>query len=202
MASGLALEFGHIRRMKDARFPHEVAIIMPGQYFVSQSPMVVYTVLGSCISVCIRDTEMKIGGMNHFMLAKPSGDATDDHWGTSARYGSYAMEVLLNDLYQRGAHKSRLEVKIFGGGKIYQGNNDVGAQNAAWALEYLQREGLEPSKADVGSTCPRKVYFFTDSGRVLLKKLSSLQSREIALEEQAYQARLEPEKVVGDVTLF
>ncbi len=67
------MEFGHIRRMQDARFPHEVAVIMPGEYFVSQDPMIVYTVLGSCVSVCIRDTVLAIGGMNHFMLATPTG---------------------------------------------------------------------------------------------------------------------------------
>lgn len=196
------MDFGHIRRMRDMRFPHEIAVIMPGEYFVSQDPMVVYTVLGSCISVCIRDTVAKIGGMNHFMLAAPSNNIEDDHWGASARYGSYAMEVLLNELLSRGGMKSRLEVKVFGGGKIYEGLNDVGAKNAAWALEYLEREGIQPVKADVGDICPRKVYYFTESGRVLLKKLDPVQRQAIAQEEQRYQHDLVQEAIGGDVTLF
>ena len=196
------MEFGHIRRMQDMRFPHEIAVIMPGEFFVSQVPMVVYTVLGSCISVCIRDTVTKIGGMNHFMLASPSGNAENDHWGASARYGSYAMEVLVNELLGRGGHKSRFEVKIFGGGKIYEGRNDVGAKNAAWALEYLEREGIQPIKADVGDVCPRKVYYFTESGRVLLKKLDGIQRQQIVNEEQQYQKAVEKEASAGDVTLF
>ena len=196
------MEFGHIRRMQDMRFPHEIAVIMPGEFFVSQVPMVVYTVLGSCISVCIRDTVTKIGGMNHFMLASPSGNAENDHWGASARYGSYAMEVLVNELLGRGGHKSRFEVKIFGGGKIYEGRNDVGAKNAAWALEYLEREGMQPIKADVGDVCPRKVYYFTESGRVLLKKLDGIQRQQIVNEEQQYQKAVEKEASAGDVTLF
>lgn len=196
------MEFGHIRRMRDSRFPHEIAVIMPGEYFVSQEPMVVYTVLGSCISVCIRDTVTKVGGMNHFMLAAPTEQVDNDQWGASARYGSYAMEVLVNELLGRGAHKSRLEVKVFGGGKIYEGLNDVGAQNAAWALEYLEREGIQPTKADVGDVCPRKVYYFTESGRVLLKKLDPVQRKEIAKEEQRYQQELDKEVTTGDVTLF
>ncbi len=196
------MEFGHIRRMRDMRFPHEIAVIMPGEYFVSKEPMVVYTVLGSCISVCIRDTVMKIGGMNHFMLAAPSDNVEDDHWGASARYGSYAMEVLVNELLNRGGHKSRLEVKVFGGGKIYEGLNDVGAKNAAWALEYLEREGIRPIKADVGDVCPRKVYYFTESGRVLLKKLDRVQRQAIAKEEQRYQQAVAQEAKAGDVTLF
>jgi len=202
MAPSVTLEFGHIRRMTDSRFPHEVAVIMPGQYFISETPMVVYTILGSCISVCIRDILLKIGGMNHFMLAQPTGDPTDDHWGTSARYGSYAMEVLLNELYKRGANKNRLEVKIFGGGKIYQGPNDVGARNLAWVLEYLGREGLQPIKGDVGNTCPRKVYFFTDSGRVLLKRLDSVQGQDVVKDEQAYQSTITAAPISGEVTLF
>ncbi|MDT7041890.1 hypothetical protein [Candidatus Nitronereus thalassa] len=196
------MEFGHIRRMRDMRFPHEIAVIMPGEFFVSRAPMVVYTVLGSCISVCIRDTVTKIGGMNHFMLASPSGNVENDHWGPSARYGSYAMEVLVNELLGQGGHKSRFEVKVFGGGKIYEGRNDVGAKNAAWALEYLEREGMQPIKADVGDVCPRKVYYFTESGRVLLKKLDGIQRQQIVKEEQQYQQIVEKEVSAGDVTLF
>ncbi len=196
------MDFGHIRRMRDTRFPHEIAVILPGEYFVSKEPMVVYTVLGSCISVCIRDTVTKVGGMNHFMLGAPTTNVADDHWGASARYGSYAMEVLVNELLNRGGHKSRFEVKVFGGGQIHVGQNDVGASNAAWALEYLDREGIQPIKADVGDVCPRKVYYFTESGRVLLKKLDSLQGQSIAQEEQRYQKKLEKEVQAGDVTLF
>ncbi len=188
--------------MRDTRFPHEIAVIMPGEYFVSKEPMVVYTVLGSCISVCIRDTVAKVGGMNHFMLAAPATNVEDDNWGASARYGSFAMEVLVNEILNRGAHKSRFEVKIFGGGKIHEGQNDVGASNAAWALEYLDREGIQPVKADVGDVCPRKVYFFTESGRVLLKRLDPLQRQSIVKEEQRYQKELAKEVPVGDVTLF
>lgn len=196
------MDFGHIRRMRDMRFPHEIAVILPGEYFVSKEPMVVYTVLGSCISVCIRDTVTKIGGMNHFMLAVPNDNVENDHWGDSARYGSYAMEVLVNELLSRGGHKSRFEAKVFGGGKIFKSLNDVGAKNAAWALEYLEREGLQPIKADVGDVCPRKVYYFTESGRVLLKKLDRVQGQDIVKEEQRYQRELIQESKAGDVTLF
>jgi len=196
------MEFGHIRRMQDMRFPHEIAVIMPGEFFVSQEPMVVYTVLGSCISVCIRDPLTKVGGMNHFMLAAPNEQGDHSDWGAPTRYGSYAMEVLVNELLNRGGHKSRLEVKVFGGGKIYEGVNDVGAKNAAWALEYLEREGIRPIKADVGDVCPRKVYYFTESGRVLLKKLDRVQCQGIVKEELRYQKELDKEVPAGDVTLF
>ena len=196
------MEFGHIRRMNDTRFPHEIAVILPGEYFVSDSPMVVYTVLGSCISVCLRDPFAKVGGMNHFMLAVPAGEHTNDAWAESGRYGSYAMEMLINGILSRGGHKNRLEAKVFGGGKIYDSANNIGAKNAAWALDFLEQEGLAPVKADVGDVCPRKVYYFTESGRVLLKRLDQVQSRTIVKEEQRYQSTLQQAPPAGEVTLF
>ena len=196
------MEFGHIRRMQDTRFPHEVAVILPGEYFVSDNPMVVYTVLGSCISVCLRDPQAGVGGMNHFMLAAPTTQSSGDSWAESGRYGSFAMEMLINGILKRGGNKARLEAKVFGGGKIYDGAMDVGAKNAAWALDYLEQEGLPPLKADVGDVTPRKVYYFTDTGKVLMKKLDKVQSRSIVREEQRYQDTLQQTAPAGDVTLF
>lgn len=89
--------FSHIRRMRDQRFPYEIATILPGEFFVSREPMVVYTVLGSCISACIRDPIAQVGGMNHFMLPAPKVHQSGDSWGgESTRYGSFAMEQLIN----------------------------------------------------------------------------------------------------------
>lgn len=196
------MEFGHIRRIQDTRFPYEVAVILPGEYFVSQEPKVVYTVLGSCISVCLRDPVINVGGMNHFMLAAPASNSTLDRWGNSGRYGSFAMEMLINGIMKYGGEKERLEAKVFGGGKIYDSTNDIGAKNAAWALDYLENEGLPLLKADVGDLCPRKIYFFTDSGKVLMKKLDRLDSKSIENEEKQYQSKLEQVQVKSDVTLF
>ncbi len=188
--------------MTDTRFPHEVAVIMPGEYYLSDSPMIVYTVLGSCISVCLRDPIAGVGGMNHFMLAAPSGFGDSDSWAESGRYGSYAMEMLINGLLSRGGHRGRLEAKVFGGGKIYDGIMNVGAKNAAWALDYLEQEGMPPLKVDVGDVCPRKVYYFTDTGKVLLKKLDQVQSQSIVKEEKQYESTLQKAPAAGDVTLF
>lgn len=196
------MEFGHIRRIQDTRFPYEVAVILPGEYFVSEEPKVVYTVLGSCISVCLRDPFVNVGGMNHFMLVAPSNSDSHDNWVESGRYGSFAMEMLINEILHRGGEKHRLEAKVFGGGKIYEGSIDIGAKNAAWALGYLEREGIPLMKANVGDVCPRKVYFFTDSGKVLLKKLDRVVAKTIAKEEDEYQAKLKKSPVQSEVTLF
>lgn len=196
-------QFAHIRRMRDSRFPHEIASILPGEFFVSADPMIVYTVLGSCISACVRDPIVGVGGMNHFMLPKPKEGGCDS-WGESTRYGSYAMESLINGILKRGGIKSRLEVKLFGAGKIYDGNIDVGASNTEWVLEYLRAEGLSVCKTDLGDMYPRKVYYFTESGRVLLKKLERLKNRTIEIREQEYAAKIQTREQAAEeaVTLF
>lgn len=195
--------FTHIRRMRDNRFPYEIASILPGEFFVSCDPMIVYTVLGSCISACIRDPVAGVGGMNHFMLPEPKEKAHDS-WGESTRYGSYAMESLINEILKRGGLKRRLEVKLFGAGKIYESNIDIGSRNAEWVVTFLRTEGLVPAKTDLGDVFPRKVYYFTDSGRVLMKKIERLKNQTIFERESAYAAKIQSVKQQpeDDVTLF
>ncbi len=197
--------FTHVRRMRDNRFPHEIASILPGEFFVSTEPMVVYTVLGSCISACIRDPIAGVGGMNHFMLPAPKEHQSGDAWGgESTRYGSFAMEQLINGILKRGGLRQRLEVKLFGAGKIYEGNIDVGARNTEWVLNYLKAEGFAIASSNLGDVYPRKVYYFTDSGRVLMKKIERIKNRTIYDRETEYQQHLrqEQEEQQSDVTLF
>lgn len=196
-------QFAHIRRIRDGRFPHEIAAILPGEFFVSSTPMIVYTVLGSCISACIRDPITGVGGMNHFMLPKPK-EGGSDSWGESTRYGSYAMESLINEILKLGGAKSRLEVKLFGAGKIYEGNIDVGARNTEWVLSFLKTEGLTAVKTDLGDVCPRKVYYYTDSGRVLLKRIERMKNRTIVERESEYATKIQmvAKPTEEDVTLF
>ncbi len=136
------------------------------------------------------------------MLGAPASEGGYDSWDDSCRYGSFAMEMLINEILKRGGKKNRLEAKVFGGGKIYEGAMDIGAKNAAWALDYLEREGVPLLKANVGDVCPRKVYFFTNSGKVLLKKLDRIVAKTIAAEEGQYRAKLQQTPVQSDVTLF
>jgi chemotaxis protein CheD len=196
-------DFAHIRRMRDSRFPHEIASILPGEFFVSSDPMIVYTVLGSCISACIRDPVAGVGGMNHFMLPEPREKAHDS-WGESTRYGSYAMESLINEILKRGGLKSRLEIKLFGASKIYDGQMDVGARNAEWVLNYAKTEGLSVVGRDLGDVYPRKIYYFTGSGRVLMKRIERIKNQTIYDRELEYAAKITNVKKQAeeDVTLF
>src|ERR1700693_3574707 len=98
----------------DRTFDCDAAKILPGEYFFTHKDMMIVTVLGSCVSACIRDRVSGIGGMNHFMLPDGGGE-NDSPVSASMRYGSYAMEVLINDVLKAGARRENLEAKVFGG---------------------------------------------------------------------------------------
>lgn len=186
----------------DRNFDIQAAKILPGEYYVTGRDMLIVTVLGSCVSACIRDPISKVGGMNHFMLPEHGGDP-DSPLSTSARYGAYAMEVLINNLLKMGAYRPHLEAKIFGAGRVLKGVTDVGKRNAHFAIEYLQRENIRIVKQDVGDIYPRKVYFFPHSGKVLVKSLRNMHNDTIITREVAYSKVINvDEQVSGGVDLF
>lgn len=138
--------------------------VTQGESHVSSDPQVVMTtVLGSCIAACLRDPTTGIGGMNHFLLPD-AGDRKDA--GDAVRYGAYAMELLINGLLKKGARRDRLEAKIFGGGKLFDGLSDVGASNAAFAERFLRDEGIPIVSSSTGGLSARRVEFWPASGRV------------------------------------
>lgn len=194
--------FENIRRYRNSS-GMLIAKLLPGDYYVTREDEVLDTVLGSCVSACIRNPRTKIGGMNHFMLPKPSGSGNDT-WDTVAgratRYGSASMEQLINRILNVGGARSDLEVKIFGGGRVLSGLSDVGDHNVQFVREFLKQEGLKVSSEDVGDTCPRHVQYFPLTGRVRVRHLSSRQ--EIANEEQKYMRGLEKAPVAGEIDLF
>lgn len=187
----------------DPRFGVQAAKILPGEFYVSAQDMMLVTVLGSCVAACVRDTASGVGGMNHFMLPE-NADARNNPCAPSARYGAHAMEMLLNELIKRGARRERLEAKVFGGGAVIPGMQatQVGMRNADFVLDYLHRERIAMTAADLCEAWPRKVYFFPRSGRVLVRKLRSLHNDTIANRERAYQRQLAATHVEGMVELF
>lgn len=180
--------------------------ILPGEYYVTRAEEAISTVLGSCVSACVRDPKRRIGGMNHFMLPEDttgvSGAALDPKVGLATRYGSYAMESLINDLLKLGAARERLEVKLFGGGRILAGMIDVGERNIKFARDYLMIEGYQVAAEDLGGTQPRKVVYFPASGRARLRRLQPVENRIISRHEQLYLESLGRHPIGGDVELF
>jgi chemotaxis protein CheD len=188
-------------RYFDRKFESEAVKVLPGEYFVTSTNVLMVTVLGSCVSACIRDREKGIGGMNHFMLAD-SGEASAV--SASARYGTYAMEILINHLMKLGAKKSNLEAKVFGGGRVMEKltSSMVGERNSEFVMRFLSTEGIAVAAQDLLDVYPRKVYFFPHTGRVLVKKLVRMHNDTLIRREKEYAARLTEAPVAGDVELF
>ncbi len=180
--------------------------ILPGEYYVTRGDEAISTVLGSCVSACVRDPQRGIGGMNHFMLpedaAVEQNDWLDPAVGLATRYGSYAMESLVNDLLKLGAARERLEIKLFGGGRILAAMTDVGGRNIRFIRNYLQIEGYRVAAEDLGGTQPRKVVYFPVTGRARLRKLRPVENRIISRHEQLYLESLTRHTTGGDVELF
>lgn len=182
------------------------AKILPGEFYVTTNNELITTVLGSCVSACIRDPIFGIGGMNHFMLPL-EGDHGSTAWknaGSSAatRYGNVAMELLINNILKHGGERKNLEVKLFGGGRILTQMTDVGRRNIEFVREYLKVEGLRVVAEDLGDTNPRKVNYDPISGKVRVKKLRSLHNDTIITREQSYMRDLEEQPEAGEIDLF
>ena len=186
----------------DRTFDCEAAKILPGEYYFTNKDMLIVTVLGSCVSACIRDRVTGLGGMNHFMLPDGGGDGSPV--SASARYGTYAMEILINDLLKAGAKRENMEAKVFGGGAVLKGFTaiNVGERNAAFVLSFLKTEKIRVVAEDLNDIHPRKVYFFPRTGKVLVKKLMQTHNDTLAKREIEYASRLKVAPVGGEIDLF
>jgi chemotaxis protein CheD len=158
------------------------------------------TVLGSCVAACIWDARAKVGGMNHFML--PSGST--DEASSSARYGLYAMEVLINELGRLGASKRNLQAKVFGGGRVLRNMSaiNVGQRNSAFVLEFLGTEGIPIVSRDLEDVYARKVMFFPVTGRAMVKRIDPEGDASLIRNETEYSQSLAKKPVAGDIELF
>lgn len=187
----------------DREHNSEAAKILPGEYYATGRNMVLVTVLGSCVCACIRDRVSGIGGMNHFMLPD-SGQDQNNPLGESARYGVYAMEILINQLLKMGAKRSNFEAKVFGGGSVLRGFTvaNVGERNAEFVLQFLKTENIAVAAQDLLDIYPRKVYYFPSTGLVRVKKLKKVHNDTIVNRETEYKKRLHYSSMEGDVELF
>jgi chemotaxis protein CheD len=181
----------------DAHFKNAAVKILPGEYFVDTEDLLVMTTLGSCIAACLWDRHAQVGGMNHFMLPEGSGD--------SGRYGSFAMELLINEMMKRGAAKSRMEAKIFGGGAVIAGMNtiNVGERNTNFVIDYLKTERIPIVSKDVMDIYPRKVCFLPHSGKAMVKRLAPANTDALVQQDRAAAQKAQPVVATGgSVDLF
>ena len=173
-----------------------------GHHLVSdQTDVMMVTTLGSCVAACVCDPEAAIGGMNHFLLPDVP-ESEIGHAGAAARYGSVAMERLINEILARGGKRSRLEVKLFGGARVIESSLDVGRKNATFALDYVRREGLKLVGQDFGGGSARRVHYFPHSGRAMRKLLRPEALSDTINQELNFMSSLRSQPIEGDVELF
>lgn len=190
--------FKHIRRYHDATNACVTAKLLPGEFYISKQKEMITTVLGSCVSACIYDPLSGYGGMNHFMLPGDGSSVSDE----SARYGLFAMESLINEILKCGCTKSKLRVKLFGGGQIIKNMSDIGRKNIHFAKTFLHAEGFTMDACDLGLTFPRKINFFPHNGKVMVKRLKALHNTTIEDRELEYFNSINQEKLSGEIELF
>lgn len=165
-----------------------------GEFEVTDRHDLVFsTILGSCVSACIRDPSLGIGGMNHFLLPEAPGSGPDDR-----RYGVQAMELLVNALLAFGANRYRLEAKVFGGGRMSAGLVDIGSKNVAFVRQFLVDEGIPIVGESLGGLQARRIHYWPATGRAKQQLVAdpTLAEREKAI--AATTAR----GAVGDLELF
>ena len=197
-------QFEHVTRYWEQEWECYAARLLPGEYYVTRNTEVICTVLGSCVSACVRDARLNIGGMNHFMLPLDSSNG-ESAWGVAAsaatRYGNVAMERLINDILKLGGRRENLEIKLVGGGRVLTMDNDVGARNIEVVRQYGHDEGFKVLSEDMGDGHPRRVVYFPQSGRMRVRKLSTQPDETLVARERQYLKQLGKD-TEGDIELF
>jgi len=175
----------NVNRFHDDATGMDIIQVMPGTLYVTGIGECITTILGSCVSVCLRDPINNIGGLNHFML--PGVQTELDRSTESNNYGRYAMTQLIEKMEALGARPNQCEAKIFGGGCMFPNEQEIGARNIEFTCEYLENLNIEVTSKDVGLFYSRRIRFFTDTGKVMVKRLRSLHNKQISRQETDYE---------------
>ncbi|MEM7098667.1 MAG: chemoreceptor glutamine deamidase CheD [Pseudomonadota bacterium] len=193
--------FDHIHRFWDGSFNKTMAKVQPGECYVSWGQDLITTVLGSCVSVCVRSLNHSVGGMNHIMLPEVGG--SESVIAEPYRYGAYAMEHLLNSLFRCGLTRKELEIKVVGGGAVMSSSVNVGARNISFVKQYLEQESFNVTATDVGGNNARRVVYDVVDGRMLVKHLPIEETADLTANESQHADRLSKEQsATGEVELF
>lgn len=141
--------------------------LYPSALFADKKPYLVDTVLGSCVAVCLFDTRLKIGGINHYMLPLWNGNGL-----ASPKYGNIATEKLIEKMLRNGSSTTDLVAKVFGGANQMNSSMEIGARNIEIAKEVLAHHGIQIVAENVGGTVGRKLKYHTGTGQVMMKFLT------------------------------
>lgn len=174
-----------------------------GEYLASNKPLIIHTILGSCVAACLYDLKNQIGGMNHILLP---GEPNLNEYDPSARYGINAMELLINRIMKLGGERRYLKAKIFGGAHIISAISEeysMGKKNSDFVIEFLKNEKIQIINMDIGGNQTRKIFFHTDTGDVYLKYVPSFFQKLISRKEKSKLKRIKKDlDKTGKISLF
>ena len=189
------------QRIHDDAENIDIIKIFSGDWYVStKSNEMLATILGSCVSACIRDPIARVGGMNHFLL--PGDENADNAVSDSARYGVFAMECLINGILKAGGRKDRFEVKVFGGGNVINNSARIGSKNAKFIRDFLHTEGYQITSEDLEGDHPRRLHYFPATGKVMMRLLRRKEDMVVVEEEARYTKEIIPHPIESNIELF
>jgi len=183
-------------RYWEARLNSFVVQVLPGELHVTSEDVVITTVLGSCVSACLRDVRRGVGGINHFML--PNVLRGDE--GNSARYGVYALECLVNQVLEGRGRRGDLEAKVFGGGRVIDGGGDIGKGNIDLVRKFFATENIPIEAEDLGDTFARRIRYWPKSGRAQVQRIPMARAADVVKTERRAASTIIP--MAGTVELF
>jgi chemotaxis protein CheD len=186
-----------VKRFWEPRLAMWQIAVLLGEFHVTRNDEVLTTVLGSCIAACVRDRARELGGINHFLLPHAPRSEED---GSSARYGVYALECLINGVLRGGGRREDLEVKVFGGGRVLEGGSDIGRQNIEFVRQFFRDERIAIVTEDVGGEVARRLRYWPQNGRAQVLHIPMTKAAKVIAEEQAAARHAAPE--AGSVELF
>jgi len=191
----------------DPRFKRNTVKLLPGEYHTTKGKELLVTVLGSCVSACIRDTKSGIGGMNHFLLPEQNNRHQNTTWAeaydsSETRYGDLAMEILINDILKRGGDRQFFEAKIFGGAQMFKSSMEIGKRNIDFVSEYLKYESIRIASNDVGGIYGRKIYYIPQTGDIFLKRIINVKNKTIELREKKYLQEAKQSRTEAEIDFF
>lgn len=185
------------KRYFHAKMGINVIKVFGGDCYVSDhKDEMMATILGSCVSACIRDTDLNLGGMNHFLL--PVDEHASGNISEAARYGVFAMENLINKIIKAGGHKDRLEIKVFGGGNVIQNSTPIGSLNSKFIRKFLHDGGYHIAAEDLEGNRPRSVHYYPATGKVMIRYLHRKEDMVIVDEETRYLIKTFKAHIKGD----
>lgn len=191
----------------DPRFKRHTVKLLPGEYHTTKGEELLVTVLGSCVSACIRDVKNGVGGMNHFLLPEKKNRHKNISWAESyesaeTRYGDLAMEILINDIIKRGGERQYFEAKIFGGAQMFTSSMRVGDRNIEFVADYLKYESIKVTRQDTGGNLGRKLYYIPKTGQAFLKRITSIHNNTIEKREEKYLKQAKESRTEAEIDFF